>query len=272
MLKKPLRRILRLVLFVLARAALKKHQPAVIAIVGEGRTEIAREAIYQSLKNYLPVRRNLEAPNAEFVLPLTVLGAREYPPTTPAWLKTLIKSVAHLLFLPPHKNVLVLEIESTRKEVFDYFWNIARPTILVRCGETPLLSANQSAPQTFKVRETEDLSGYLEMAVRVAGSFKISRRKARQALENFDLPKARINVLPSRNGGIVVDATYHYFPTNPEALEEILEALPGKKIFLAADQKIPNDLKIKKGEIAILTGPHRKLWPVIAKLSKTQWT
>lgn len=261
-----------MILFVLARAALEKHHPTVIAIVGEGKTGIVREAIYTAIKEMLPTRRNLEAPNAEFVLPLTVLGAREYPLTIFSWLAILLRSVAQILILPAHKNVLILEIETTRKEVFNYFWNITRPAILVRCGKTPLLSTKQTAPKTFTVRETGDLSGYLETAIRVAESLKIKREAAKESLKNLELPKARINILPSKNGGIVVDATYQYFPTNAEALEEILEALPGKKIFLAAGQDIPGDLKIKKGEIAVLTGLNRKLWTLIARLTKSQWT
>lgn len=272
MLKKPLRRVLRLILFGLARAALDKHHPTVVAIVGEGKTGIVREAIYTAIKEKLPARRNLEAPNAEFVLPLTILGAREYPLTILGWLIILFRSVAQLLLLPAYKNILILEIETTRKEVFDYFWNITRPAILVRCGKTPLLSTHQTAPQTFVVRETGDLSGYLETALRVAESLKVERRAAEKSLKNLELPRARINILPSKNGGIVIDATYQYFPTNSEALEEILEALPGKKIFLSADQDIPDDLKIKKGEVAVLTGPNRKLWTLIAKLTKPPWT
>ncbi len=271
MVKKILRRTLRTVLFVLARAALKKHHPTVVAIVGEGKTEIVREAIYTAIKEALPARRNLEAPNAEFVLPLTILGARNYPLSIPRWLSFLLRSALQLLLLPAHQNVLILEIGATRREVFDYFWNITRPAILVRCGKAPFLSPHQTAPKTFLVRETRDLSGYLETAVRVAEALKVKRRDAREALKKLELPKARINILPSRNGGIIVDATYHYYPPNPKALEEVLEALPGKKIFLTAGQEIPEDLKIKKGEVAVLTGSNRELWTLIARLTRTSW-
>lgn len=272
MLKRPLRRILRVILFVLARAALEKHHPTVIAIVGEGKTGIVREAIYTAIKEKLPARRNLEAPNAEFVLPLTVLGVHEYPLSVFRWLIVLFRSAAQLLILPAHKNVLILEIEAPRREVFDYFWNITRPAILVQCGKTPTLTRHQTAPKTFTVRETGDLSGYLETAIRVAENLGIGRKDARESLKNLELPKARINILPAKSGGIVVDATYQYFPTSSQALEEILEALPGRKIFLHAGQNIPDDLKIKKGEIAVLTGPNRKLWTLITRLTKPQWT
>jgi len=272
MLKKPLRRILRIILFSLARTALQKHRPTVVAIVGEGKTGIIREAIYAALKERFPVRRNLEAPNAEFVLPLAVLGITEYPLSIGSWVATLLRSIARLLLLPSHSHILILEIEYTRKESFDYFWNIAKPKVLVICGPTPFLSPTQTAPQIIRVAETPDLSGYMKAALRVAEGLGIPRGAARQNLQNFDLPKARINILPAKHGGLLVDATYQYFPANPQALDEVLEALPGKKIFLSPKQKVSGTLKIKKGEVAILTGPHRKMWTILARLTRSPWT
>lgn len=271
MLKKPLRRVLRLILFALARAALIKHHPTVIAIVGEGKTGIVREAIYTALKEKLPVRRNLEAPNAEFVLPLTVLGAPEYPLSLIGWIKILLQSVGQLIFLPPYPNVLVLEIEYTRKEVFDYFWNITKPKILVVCGATPFLSSHQSAPRVVRVEETPDLTGYMKAALKVAENLAIPRPSAQKNLQNFNLPKARINILPAKQGGLIVDATYQYFPPNPQALNEVLEALPGKKIFLSPKRKISENLQIRRGEVAILTGPHRKMWILLTRMAQSPW-
>src|SRR3990170_1351082 len=220
MLKKPLRRILRIILFFLARAALQKHRPTVIAIVGEGKTGIVREAIYTVLKRHFPTRRNLEAPNAEFVLPLAVLGAQEYPLTGAGWLRILVRSLGRLLLRPPYRHTLVLEIEYTRKETFDYFWNITEPRVLVVCGQTPFLSPHQTAEKVFHTRETPDLTGYLEVALKVAENLSISKKEARQNLQDFQLPKARINILPAKDGGMIVDATYHYLPPSSVALRE----------------------------------------------------
>lgn len=272
MFKKPLRRVLRLILFILARVALNKHHPTVIAIVGEGKTGIVREAIYAAIKEKLPVRRNLEAPNAEFVLPLTVLGAPEYPLSAIGWIRVLLQSVGQLIFLPPHPNVLILEIEYTRKEIFDYFWNITKPKILVVCGTAPLLSPEQTAPRVVRVEETPDLTGYMRAALKVAGYLDVSRQEAQKNLRNFDLPKARINILPAKGGGMIVDATYQYFPPNSKALDEILEATPGKKIFLSPQQDIPDNLKIRRGEIAVLLGPQRKMWVLLTRLTQSSWT
>ncbi|MEX0888165.1 MAG: hypothetical protein WD940_01410 [Patescibacteria group bacterium] len=272
MLKKPLRRLLRIILFFLARAALKKHRPTVVAIVGEGKTEIVREALYTVLRKHFPTRRNLEAPNAEFVLPLAVLGAKEYPLSAAGWLKILARSTARLLLRPPYRHTLVLEIEYTRKETFDYFWNITRPRVLVICGKTPFLSPHQTARKVFRTKETPNLSGYLEAALKVAEDLGIPKKEARRDLQEFQLPKARINILPAKDGGMIVDATYHYLPPNPVALEEILEALPGRKIILSPRKDIPENFKVRRGEIAVVTGPYRKMWTYPAKLSEAPWT
>lgn len=269
--RKPLRRILRLILFGLARWALKKHRPAVIAIVGEGKTAIVREAIYAALKNHLPVRRNLEAPDAEFVLPLTILGAKEYPLTALGWLGIISRSFGQLLFRSPHKHFLILEIGYARKEIFDYFWQITQPQVLVRCGKASYLGKDQTASQTFLVKETEDLSGYLKVALRIAKNFGISSKEAERSLIGLALPKARIRILPARAGGIVIDATYQYFPPSEEALDEVLEVLPGKKVVLSPKDHPDEDFEVKDGETVVLTGPTKKMWLLLARLAKVPW-
>lgn len=268
MLRKPLRRVLRLILFLLARWALNKHKPSVIAIAGEGKTGIIREAIYTVLKHRFPVRRNLEYPDAEFVLPLTVLGAAEYPTNSFGWLRVVLRSIAQLTFLPPHKHFLVLEIGYTNKEIFDYFWQITQPQVLIICGNAPYLT--QSAPHTFKVKETPDLKGYLQTAHKVAQHFRISKEERQKALQNFTLPPARIRLYPATGGGLIIDATYQYFPPSKEALEEILESLPGKKIILTPKTR-DKPKNIRDGEVAVLIGPARKMWSDLLRLAKTPW-
>jgi len=268
---KPLRRGLRFILFWLAKWALKKHEPEVIAIVGDGKTAIVREAIYTVLKSRFPTRRNIEAPDAEFVLPLTILGTKRYPHSILEWVATVLKSVGQLITLPRHKHFLVLEIGYTRKEIFDYFWKITEPRVLVVSGSAPYLSQDQKAPDQIKVRETEDFKGYFNTAIKVAKIFGLSKKESEESLKNFSLPKARIRILPVKEGGIVVDATYEYFPPNQQALEEILESLPGKKIVLTPKNSLEKVKPIGQGEVAIVTGPSRKMWSFLLKLTKKQW-
>ncbi|GMR18956.1 MAG: hypothetical protein BMS9Abin34_078 [Patescibacteria group bacterium] len=271
MIRKMLRRILRLILFALSRWTIRKHRPTIIAIVGEGETGIVREAIYAVLKNHLPVRRNLEPPSAEFVLPLTILGTQEYPTAFWRWVAILARSVGQLLLLPPHRHTLILEIGYTRKETFDYFWRITQPQILVICGRAPYLSKEQTAPKVITVKPTPNLNGSFTAALQVGEALGISRKEGEKALTDFTLPKARIRILPTKSGGLVIDATYQYFPPEPEALNEILEAIPGKKTILSP-RNLPKEApKIKGGRVAVLTGPAKKMWPLLLELTKTPW-
>ncbi|MDP2734986.1 MAG: hypothetical protein Q8P12_02140 [bacterium] len=272
MIRKPLRRILRVVLAALSRAVIRKHDPTIIAVMGEGKTGIAREAVYTVLKKKFPTRRNLESPYAEFVLPLTILGAREYPTNYRSWLKTLAKAAAQVVLLPRHKNFLVLEIGYIRKETFDYFWKITQPEVLITCGETPYLSKNQTAPHTIKVKESSGLDGYLQAAAQVGKLFGIPAREARQSLKSFSLPQARIRIIPSRSGGVIIDATYQYFPPEKKALEEILRALPGQHLVLSPKDWRSRLEEAPKKRVVVLTGPYKAMWPALTTLTRAPWT
>jgi len=119
--KKLLRRVGRTVLKHLSRAVLNRHRPKVIAIVGDGPTAIAREAIYTVLKEKYPTRRNLESPEAEFSVPLTIFGAKTYPRSLGHWLNLTIKTVLQILVLKPYFHFLILELNATNLRILD-FW------------------------------------------------------------------------------------------------------------------------------------------------------
>jgi hypothetical protein len=321
-LKKVLRRILRKILASLSKWALKKHKPEIVAIAGEGKTAIAREAIHKVIKSKYPVRRNIEAPDAELVLPLIILGAKEYPGSYLGWLKILARSVGLLLFRPAHKHYLVLEIAYSHKEIFNYFWDLTNPNILVICGNAPYseaklrkkvpaagkgsyseaklrkkvpaagkgsyseaklrkkvlakrgsyLSESQKPRYVINVQETDGLEPYLRAAIRVGKLLEIREEKAKEALANFSLPEARIKILPSKRGGVVVDATHQYYPVSEDSLEEILEAFPGKKIFFTPDTAAtPEEAEVKQGEVGIVLGTKKMMWPILLQLTKTPW-
>lgn len=271
--RKLLRRILRKILAHLSRWALEKHDPEIIAVVGEGKTGIAREAIYQALKRgRYPARRNIEAPDAEFVLPLIILGSHEYPRSYLGWLKVLAKALGLLLFRPSYKHLLVLEIGYSYKEIFDYFWELTRPSTLVICGTAPYLAEVPKPKHTIRIKETGTLEPYLKAAVKVAKLFGIKGKEAEEALSTLSLPSARIQILPSKGGGLIIDATYQYYPPSEESLDEVLEALPGKKIFFTP--KMPKRLEraeVKRGEVGVISGPKKKMWPLLLELIKTPW-
>ena len=274
MVRNALRRILKQFLFGLSRWAVDKHRPTVIAVVGEGKTAVAREAIYTALKDKFPTRRNLEAPYADFALPLTVLGAGSYPTSIWEWKKTLFRTLVQLAILPRYKHVLVLEIGYIRKETFDYFWKIVHPNVLVVCGAAPYLSPNQKAPVTIKVKEPGNLENYLQSAKDVAKALGMKPKDIQKQLANFKLPRARIRVIPTKFGGILIDATYQYFPPDKKAVEEVLKAFPGKRIEISPQNLSAGiaQAEKKRGATVVLAGPYVKMWPAITTLAHYPWS
>src|SRR5690242_6712489 len=107
--KSSLRLIGRLILKHLSRLTIRKHKPLIIGVLGEGPTSIAREFAYAVVSTTLPARRNLETPEAEFSLPLTILDYPNYPQSVVEWLWVMLKTFLQLFTIRPYKHALVLE-------------------------------------------------------------------------------------------------------------------------------------------------------------------
>jgi len=55
-------------------------------------------------------------------------------------------------------------------------------------------------------------------------------------------------------------------------LDEVLEAFPGKKILFTPHTLTKAEkVRIRKGEVGIVTGPKKKMWPILLELTKTPW-
>jgi len=263
----PLRRALRIILKHLTRAVLKKHQPQIIALVGETQTGIAREALYAILHEQFPTRRNIEAPEAEFVIPLTIFGVDKYPQSTLDWLGVLIKTSAQLIFLKPHQNILILEMTTGRSEILDYWLEITKPDLLITCGEHPE-SKYINEETAIKLPEVRDgyLAPYEDPALQVARKFGIPKKDAQQALSKFSLPSPRIRILVGSKGNLVVDATYNYFPPSLRSIEEVLSPLSGNKVWIRKSKDWKED-QIKPEDVVIIIGPKRELLGVVEAAS-----
>lgn len=269
--KKILRRGLRVILKYLTRAVLHKHRPKIIALVGGSQTAIAREAIYMALHEHLPTRRSLEAPEAEFVVPLTIFGAEYYPRNLGQWSKTLIKTITQLVFFKPHSNILILEMTTGLTEILDYWLEITQPQIVITCGAHPT-SRYLNEDTVIKLGEATDdfLQPYRAAAAQVASRFNIPEAEIKSALNKLELPAARIKVLLGRQGNLVVDATYKYFPPSKQSLDEILGGLGGNQIWI----KNPRDwqtMKITPQDIVVVSGPRRELLSILNEATLSPW-
>lgn len=269
--KKILRRGLRVILKYLTRAVLRKHRPKIIALVGGSQTAIAREAIYMALHEHFPTRRSLEAPEAEFVVPLTIFGAEYYPRNLGQWLKILIKTIVQLVFFKPYSNILILEMTTGLTEILDYWLEITQPQIVITCGAHPE-SRYLNEETVLKLGEAMDdfLQPYRTVAVQVARQFNIPEAESKSALNKLELPPARIKVLLGQKGNLVVDATYKYFPPSKQSLDEILGGLGGNQIWVKNPQDWQPE-KITPQDIVVVFGPRRELLPILNEATINPW-
>ena len=288
----PLRRLLRLILKYSAKAALKKHAPEVIAILGAGETAIAREAIYTALKTELPVRRNLESPEAEFSVPLAIFGAKSYPKENTAWVTLLIRTFFQLLFIRPYHHYLILELNAVRPEILRYWLEITKPETAVICGnftDTDLLPKSpgrifrvaSQTPAANQLSPADPYQPYLNMARTVGLFYKIPPDKLEAALTDFELPRGRIRLLTNKYQQTIVDATYYYSPPPLSAVIEVAANLPGGKLLIISPRhraKAVNQsaefavtepytvIPLKDYSVIILYGPRKEFYPLRKKL------
>jgi UDP-N-acetylmuramoyl-tripeptide--D-alanyl-D-alanine ligase len=98
------------VLTFLAKCALNKYRPRIIAVTGSVGKTGAKDAIYSVVSTSFPSRKNPKSFNAEFGVPLTILNLPNAWASPIGWFVNIIKGL--LLVLLPHEypKWLVLEI------------------------------------------------------------------------------------------------------------------------------------------------------------------
>ena len=258
-----LRRGLRIILKQLTRAVLAKHKPKIIALVGESQTAIAREALYTVLHEHFPTRRSIEAPEAEFVIPLTIFGANTYPQSIFGWLKVLAKTAAQAIFFKPHFHILILEMTTGLTEILDYWLEITKPNILITCGKHPPSAyiTEETAIRLPKVRNGY-LKPYRKLALKIGLEFGVPEKEILDGLSKFSLPSPRIRILPGEAGNLIIDATYKYFPPSVKCLEEVLVPLSGNKLWIRS-LKDWQEAKVEPKDVIVILGPRKELLEVV---------
>ncbi|MFC1621962.1 hypothetical protein ACFL13_01065 [Patescibacteria group bacterium] len=246
LLRKPYRQILK----TLTKAVLNKHKPTIVAIMGDRQTSIGREVVYQVLKTKFPVRRNLETPEAEFSVPLTILGYPHYPKTNLEWIWVLIKTIGGLFTIKPYSHFLVLELNFVQKELMEYWLEITTPETAVIVGNSPIDQAQYNFKKLVKITSThsQDILGPFKIAAQQVGKFyRIENQVIEQTLQTLNLPTSKIRLLPGKGGSLIVDATHYYKPTSLEAaLEFVDEKEVGDKYLIS---NVPQDLQFAKSHL-----------------------
>lgn len=280
----PARRFGRLLLKLLTQAVLRKHRPEIIALIGDGPTSLMREALYTVFHEEYPTRRNLEPPEAEFSVPLTIIGRQTYPTRGWEWPFLIFKTVLQLIFLKSYRHYLILEMGTVNKESFLYWLEIARPQLIIILGHLSSdLEENLPPIKIMKEEETslENFAPYQQLSLKVAKLYGIDEVQARRHLLMLNWPSSRLNLVKTEEGKIIVDATYHYLPPSWTAVCEITEDLPGNKIVILDESLVSQEAnkikypisktldpeRIKDAAVIILRGPKEKFQKLLERLT-----
>jgi hypothetical protein len=192
--------------------------------MGDGHTSIAREITYYLLKQKYPVRRNLEAPETEFSLPLTVLGYPRYPTNIFEWLEVLTKNYLNLKRIGAYKHFLVLELNFIDPEILTYWLKLLSPETALIVESLPIDYSEFVFKKVVKISSTSNervLGPYKLAAEQIGRFYKLEKKEIASALKNFSLPQSKIRYFPGKNGSTIIDATHHYFPIKLDAVLEI---------------------------------------------------
>lgn len=229
------RRCLRIALKLLSRVVLKKHHPDVIAVIGTGPTSIIREAVYTLLHEKYPTRRNLESPESEFSIPLTVLGSGSYPVADWQWLPLLGNIIRQIITTRSFFHILVLEMGTGNTESLTYWLEITKPKFIILSGEN-VVSESINTEKTTVIKcpavsyDEQDL--YSSAIAGLGRYYQIPEEYIQDVPKKVALPQSRISVRRNRRRQFILDASYYYYPSPLLAVQEVAEALPEPRVYI----------------------------------------
>ncbi|MEK7610892.1 MAG: hypothetical protein AAB486_00780 [Patescibacteria group bacterium] len=229
------RRSLRIALRFLSRAVISKHRPDVIAVLGTGPTGIIREAVYTLLHEKYPARRNLESPESEFSVPLTILGSPSYPTADWQWLPLLFKIIRQWLTTKAYFHILILEMGIGNLESLTYWLEITKPKFLILSGEN-VLPKIINTEKTTVIQcpavsfDAQDL--YTSAIAGLGRYYRIPEEYINNVPKMVALPQSRISVRRNLRKQFILDASYYYYPCPLRAVQEVAEALPEPRAYV----------------------------------------
>ncbi len=126
-----MKKILQLILKILARATIAKYKPKVVGITGSVGKTSTKEAVAAVLALKYSVRQTNKNFNNEIGLPLTVIGVENSGYRNPlVWLIIFLKAFIQLIVTNKnYPELLVLEMGIDHKGDMDYLLSIVQPEI-----------------------------------------------------------------------------------------------------------------------------------------------
>lgn len=125
------RKILKNILKILAKTTIKKHKIKIYIIVGKYGTEYVREASYNFIKQRMNVRRNISKIWWDLSVPLNILGINDSRKNLLEWFFLILKASLQILFIKPHTHSLILDLDTSIKDIASYWSEFIIPNVLV---------------------------------------------------------------------------------------------------------------------------------------------
>ncbi|MBP9759120.1 hypothetical protein KBD45_05480 [Candidatus Dojkabacteria bacterium] len=139
------RNLLKTILLILAKFAIRKHGIKFIIICGWHRTTIVKEEMYNYLSEDYNVRRNIQNIWWDLSLPLDILGYKDRRYSTKGWFKMIIKTIGALLTGPKNPHKIIIDLNFSDKNTSKYWKKIIKPELLI------ILNYKQSEKELFEV-------------------------------------------------------------------------------------------------------------------------
>lgn len=227
-----LRAIFRRILGFFTVLTIKKHNPEIIVVTGNGQTSLAREYIYSLLYEKAPTRRNLEIPESEFSIPLTVFGEFTYPKNKLTWIPIILKVLILLIKNGSYKHTLILEVSDLDATSYNYWNNILKPKFIINVSEGTELTSKENLLPTLK-KLLNELISY----------FKLDDSYFENQIAKTNFPSPRINFRKGKFGEFIIDARHYYYPPALNSAIELTTDLTGRKIIFTKDKSDLESLK-----------------------------
>jgi len=250
-----------------------KHKPNIIVVTGSGETSLVRELLYSAIKEIEPTRRNLEKPEAEFSIPLTIFGEYSYPRTKFIWLILFFKTILRLFYIKPYQHTLIVEINSFNQKIYERWIPILAPSTIFVVGNIHEQIKDNSL-EVITINQSEDfINNAIEIiSIYTNQKYNCDKNLIRERLENSNLPQSKINFAKSPMGNIVLDASYFQFAPSAETVSEIVSIFPNDKKIIGEIPKswakhdliknlkqIKNFNEAEREDLIILVGPRNKV-------------